>query len=59
MGSSLVLLPILAKAMEKIRSGAFLDFRELLVDNIALSERLQELGQAASLYTAAQSPVKL
>ena len=54
-----VLHPIPARAMEKIRSGAYLDFKDLLVDNIALSEQLQELGQAMVLHSPSPGSVKL
>ena len=41
--------PIQAKALEKIRSGIYFDLKELLPDNIALIQRLQEIGTIASL----------
>ena len=33
---------ILAKAVEKIRSGLFIDFKELLLDNVVFYQRLAE-----------------
>ena len=41
---SSALPPIPAKVAEKIKAGQFIDFKELLVDNIALLQRLSELG---------------
>ena len=41
---SSALPPIPAKAVEKIQGGGFIDFKELLVDNSMLLQRLQELG---------------
>ena len=41
--------PIQAKALEKIRSGVFFDLKELLPDNAALMQRLQEMGAVALL----------
>ena len=51
--------PIPAKAVEKIRAGVFIDFKELLTDNIALLQRLQDVGQPgqhplSALTTAAR-----
>uniref|UniRef100_A0A1X7TCH6 Cleavage and polyadenylation specificity factor subunit 4 n=1 Tax=Amphimedon queenslandica TaxID=400682 RepID=A0A1X7TCH6_AMPQE len=41
---SSALPPIPARAVEKIEKGIFIDFRELLHDNVALFNTLQELG---------------
>ena len=37
--------PVPGKAVKKIRRDVFLDFKELLPDNIALLQRLQEVGR--------------
>lgn len=42
---SLALSPIPAKALDKIYTGSYLDLKELLPDNAALLQHLQELGQ--------------
>ena len=39
---SSVLPPIPAKAVDRIRAGSFVDLKELLPDNMALLQRLQE-----------------
>ena len=50
--SSLVLAsalpPIPGKVVEKILKGQFIDFKELLMDNVALMTQLQELGAGAA-----------
>ena len=40
--------PIPGRAVEKISKGQFIDFKELLNDNIALVSQLRELGAVAS-----------
>ena len=42
--------------MEKIQKGSFVDFKELLQDNILLLQKLQDLGQS-SLFGAAAHPL--
>ena len=39
--------PLPAKAMEKIQQGQFLDFKDLLPDNLALLSQLQAMGNSA------------
>ena len=36
--------PIPAKVMDKVRSGQYVDFKELLPDNVALLEQIKKLG---------------
>ena len=44
--------PIQPKALERIHSGAFFDLKELLPDNVALVQRLQEVGMLAALSSS-------
>ena len=46
--------PIPAKAVERIKQGKFIDFKEFLNDNILLLQKLQELGLAESVAPALQ-----
>ena len=46
--------PVPAKVVEKTRKGAFVDFKEFLVDNNLLLQRIQELSQAGAIPAAAQ-----
>ena len=39
-----------AKAVEKIKTGQFIEFKELLADNIALLQHLQEMGPTNMVY---------
>ena len=48
------LAPISAKVVEKAHSRALVDFKEFLVDNTLLVQRLQELGQAGSIPIASE-----
>ena len=43
---SSALPPIPARAVEKIRNGSFIDLKDLLVDNQALMQRLQEVNSS-------------
>ena len=43
--------PIPAKVVEKIAKGQFVDFKELLPDNVALLAQLKEMGPGASLQS--------
>ena len=45
---SSALPPVPARAVDKIRSGLFIDFKELLPDNVALSQRLAETSSLLS-----------
>ena len=48
------LSPIPAKVVDKVSSGAFVDFKEFLTDNVLLLQRLQDLGQVGSVLPSAQ-----
>ena len=43
---STALPPIPARVVEKVRSGTFIEMKELLPDNVALLRRLKEIGAA-------------
>ena len=45
---SSALPPVPARAVDKIRSGLFIDFKELLPDNVALSQQLAETSSLLS-----------
>ena len=45
---SSALPPVPARAVDKIRSGLFIDFKELLLDNVALLQRLAETSSLLS-----------
>ena len=51
--------PVPAKALEKIRANLYFDLKELLPDNAALLQRLQELGHLTALGSQPQSAVRL
>ena len=51
--------PVPAKALEKIRANAYFDLKELLPDNAALLQRLQELGHITTLTTQPNATVRL
>ena len=52
--------PVPAKAMEKIRTDVYFDLKELLPDNAALLQRLQDLGNfAAAVSHSHSSTVRL
>ena len=46
--------PVPAKVVDKAHKGAFIDFKEFLVDNTLLLQRIQELSQAGAIPAAAQ-----
>jgi hypothetical protein len=46
--------PIPAKIMEKVRAGKYVDFREMLPDNVALLEQLSTLGNSNPAPTTAR-----
>lgn len=54
-GSPLVLSsalpPIPAKVMEKVAQGQFIDFKDLLADNMALQKRLNEVGIQSHFFS--------
>ena len=52
---SSALPPIPGKAVEKARNGAYIEFKEFLVDNLALVQRLKELGNAGMVSPATQT----
>ena len=45
---SSALPPVPARAVDKIQSGLFIDFKELLPNNVALSQRLAETSSLLS-----------
>ena len=51
--------PVPTKALEKIRANLYFDLKELLPDNAALLQRLQELGHLTALGSQPQSAVRL
>ena len=51
--------PIPGKAVEKILKGQFIDFKELLMDSVALMTQLQELGVGAGGWSTVVMPVNL
>ena len=51
--------PVPAKALEKIRANLYFDLKELLPDNAALLQRLQELSHLTALGSQPQSAVRL
>ena len=53
-----VLPPIPGKAVEKILKGQFIDFKELLMDNVALMTQFQELGAGADSTTGSHSRLR-
>lgn len=56
---SMSFAPIAGKTVEKIQSGAFVDFKELLLDNVELKQRLQDLGVPAPFINAPGTPSRL
>ena len=46
--------PVPGKVVEKIKSGAYVDFKEFFTDNIQLLQRLQELSQAGTASATVQ-----
>ena len=50
--------PIPGKAVEKILKGQFMDFKELLMDNVALMSQLQELGAGAASAVGSRSHLR-
>ena len=50
--------PVPGKAVEKILKGQFIDFKELLMDNVALMTQLQELGAGAASAAGSHSRLR-
>ena len=50
--------PIPAKVMEKVQRGIYTELREILPDNVALLQQLQEVGMHAQATANSQSSLR-
>ena len=55
---SSALPPIPGKIVEKVKQGAYVELKELLADNLALLQRLKELGLTGHQSTNAPSKLR-